>query len=574
MRFDDWDILLFPRDCKVPVKEFKVACHAIHDPEFSNPHGPFGLPTVCGFIPSLAAGTPFQISIHSWSAPTVSQFTRCYSKYGECANFEARVFVDGQLVASASLDRERMSKNGDLEPLRFPSFRQELLRQNHWNPADDFGRIKIVISEGFPRDSLSMPIERVKNVVAFSFQHAPLEILEASGIAWPNPSMWRRIPVATSMTVPSYPSDDTESHAHSPRRKHSRNNAGLTKSSTENVHRIIANRPLRHGQRKSSTQSGSSRSTSGSTSTGTMETINDSDAYFEWLNSMGLGMPDIYRLGEQENFPGIRQMGRKSSNVNVQGHMVDKTSYLGQRFGLQELGDEEERDSFGYLKIPSEALDFETSYSQDMQGTDGDERAKLAFDNDLDYERIGLFLPRIPQDNSLSIDFQNTLTHSLLNQPMPAHMLANNLHTTSIPELRLSREDYIPQKAGPSPSTTSSASASLRDQFEAGKTAQHPHTARKAMLRTASFGSRVRRSTRPDAKQHTSSILSTLESEPVEDLAMENTATHTDDKGAKRRRDSTSTPISAAKSDDNHKRSSPRARLTALLAHSPTADCQ
>lgn len=94
--------------------------------EFSNPHGPFGLPTVCGFIPSLAAGTPFQISIHSWSAPSVSQFTRCYSKYGECANFEARVFVDGQLVAyvddsrylqswlanmyllfsSASLDRE------------------------------------------------------------------------------------------------------------------------------------------------------------------------------------------------------------------------------------------------------------------------------------------------------------------------------------------------------------------------------------------------------------------------------------------------------------------------------------
>lgn len=73
-----------------------------------------------------------------------------------------------------------MSKNGDLEPLRFPSFRQELLRQNHWNPADDFGRIKIVISEGFPRDSLSMPIERVKNVVAFSFQHAPLGNLISS----------------------------------------------------------------------------------------------------------------------------------------------------------------------------------------------------------------------------------------------------------------------------------------------------------------------------------------------------------------------------------------------------------
>lgn len=377
------------------------------------------------------------------------------------------------------------------------------------------------------------------------------------------------------MTVPSYPSDDTESHAHSPRRKHSRTNAaGLTKSSTENVHKIIANRSLRHGQRKTSTQSGSSRSTSGSTSTGTMETINDSDAYFEWLNSMGLGMPDIYRLGEQEIFPEIRQIGRKSSNVNAQGHMVGKTSHLGQRFSLQELGDEEESESFGYLKIPSDALDFEASYGQDMQGRDGEERAKFVFDNDLDFERIGLFLPRNSQENSLSIDFQNNLAHSLLNQPMPAHMLANNLYTNSFPELRLSREDHNPQTAGPPPSTTSSASASMRDQFEAGKTAQHPYTARKAMLRTGSFGSRVRRSTRPDAKQHTSSVLSTLESEPVEELAMENAAAHTDDKGAKRRRDSTLTPISAAKSDDNHKRSSPRARLTALLAHSPTADCQ
>lgn len=66
------------------------------------------------------------------------------------------------------------TKTGELERLRFPHFRRELLFQNHWRPGDDIGRIKIVISEGFPRDSLSAPIERVKNVVAFSFQHAPL----------------------------------------------------------------------------------------------------------------------------------------------------------------------------------------------------------------------------------------------------------------------------------------------------------------------------------------------------------------------------------------------------------------
>lgn len=33
MRYEDWDVLLFPvnEDSKVPIKEFKVACHVVHD---------------------------------------------------------------------------------------------------------------------------------------------------------------------------------------------------------------------------------------------------------------------------------------------------------------------------------------------------------------------------------------------------------------------------------------------------------------------------------------------------------------------------------------------------------------
>ncbi|KAM0258600.1 hypothetical protein ACHAQJ_003771 [Trichoderma viride] len=502
MRFEDWDILLFPRDCKVPVKEFKVACHAIHD-----------------------AGA---------------------------------------------------SKNGDLEPLRFPSFRQELLRQNHWSPADNFGRIKVVISEGFPRDSPSVPIERVKNVVAFSFQHAPLEILEASCIAWPNPSMWRRLPVTTSMAVQAYPSDDTESHAHSPRRKHSRTSANMPTSSTENVHRIITNRSLRNEQRKFNTQSGSSRSTSGSTSTGTMETINDSDAYFEWLNGMGLGMTDMYRFDEQETFPAMAQNGRRSAKIDMQDHISvghGMAPYLSQRFSLQTFRDEDESDHFGCLKMPTEPLNIETSYGQDTQGMDGKKRDMIPLSNDSDYGRTGLFLPRIPQDNLFSIDLTNTLAHSLLNQPMPAHMLANSLHTTPIPELRLPNEDYFHQTAGPSPSTASSASTSLKDHCEVGKAAQKPYTVRNTNSQTGSYGSRVYRSTRPDVKQHISSVLSALESGSIEEQAMGNTAAHSIEKGTKRNRDSASTPVSVAKSDDNQKRPSPRARLTALLAHSPVVDC-
>jgi hypothetical protein len=49
-----------------------------------------------------------------------------------------------------------------------------MLSQQKWNPGDDMGRIKVILSEGFPRESVTMPVQRVKNIVAFSFQHAPL----------------------------------------------------------------------------------------------------------------------------------------------------------------------------------------------------------------------------------------------------------------------------------------------------------------------------------------------------------------------------------------------------------------
>lgn len=237
MRYDDWDVILFPtgRDAKIPFKEFKVACHAIPDVELSHIHGSAGMsvmmPVMTCFVPSLPAGSSFQISLHCWRNPEISQFTRTYSKHMELVKYEARILLDGRLVASTVLDRKvngphlitstfEFTKTGELERLKFPHFRRELMFQSHWNPADDIGRIKVVISEGFPRDSLSVPIERVKNVVAFSFQHAPLEILEANGIAWPNPSMWRRPSANPSMPVPTYQTNDgADLHSHSPRRK-------------------------------------------------------------------------------------------------------------------------------------------------------------------------------------------------------------------------------------------------------------------------------------------------------------------------------------------------------------------
>lgn len=80
---------------------------------------------------------------------------------------------------------------GQFEPLKFPVFHQELLSQSYWSPIDNLGRLRVVISEGFTRENGNQ-FERVKNVISFSFQHAPLDLLEKSSIAWPNASMWQQ----------------------------------------------------------------------------------------------------------------------------------------------------------------------------------------------------------------------------------------------------------------------------------------------------------------------------------------------------------------------------------------------
>ncbi|KAK8019961.1 hypothetical protein PG990_005099 [Apiospora arundinis] len=215
MRYEDWDLLIFPQDSKIPLQEFKTQCHVVHDPEFAFTSGSYGLPTLTCFVPGLTGGTPFNISLHNWRKPEISQYTRSYSQHLDIVKWEARVIIDGRLVASSSftqgvtwpqlLSRSfEFTKNGELLPLKFPHFREELLQQNYWSPSDELGRIKIILSEGFPRDSLTVPVERVKNLITFSFQHAPMDILESSGIAWPNPRMWYRSPIQNqSMPVPT-----------------------------------------------------------------------------------------------------------------------------------------------------------------------------------------------------------------------------------------------------------------------------------------------------------------------------------------------------------------------------------
>jgi hypothetical protein len=101
MRYDNWDVILFPKgqNSSVPLKEFKVACHVVPDIELSHTHGSLGLPIMTCFIPCLQAGMPFRISIHSWCRPGVSQFTRAYGRHVDLVKLEARILIDGRMVA-------------------------------------------------------------------------------------------------------------------------------------------------------------------------------------------------------------------------------------------------------------------------------------------------------------------------------------------------------------------------------------------------------------------------------------------------------------------------------------------
>ncbi|KAL2017191.1 hypothetical protein VTK56DRAFT_2511 [Thermocarpiscus australiensis] len=417
MRYDDWDVILFPsgRDSRIPFKEFKVACHVVRDHEVPAYHGPYGLPVMTCFVPSLPAGTPFQISIHCWRQPEISKFTSSWQR-NEHVKFEARIMLDGRLVASTILDREvngphlvtstfEFTKNGELERLRFPHFRRELLYQNHWNPGDDIGRIKIIITEGFPRDSLSVPIERVKNVVAFSFQHAPLEILESNGIAWPNPSMWRRPP---AMPVPTYhPADGAESHTHSPRRKsvlsrNARSQGFPAPASANGIFHTQASVGLVSNQPFQMPYLGVSNKESGPPLS-YPDPFAESAAYLEWVTSM-TSTQSTDSIGARTFWPTNTHNASRQTNSDttmsdyIPSHASDP---------MQLSGGSLEDDPM-CLKVPTNTPTAGTS--DDLQGAQ--------------YQ-----LPtHVP---TLHPEFAASLTQSLLSQPPPLPILAHNLSLPS-----------------------------------------------------------------------------------------------------------------------------------------------
>lgn len=114
MRYETWDVLLFPEGSRVPIQEFKTQCFVTKDtespylqsPDFIGPNAYLRcqgasrqIPILTTFIPSLARGTAFRISIHNWDKPKPSRLIESMMQPDDVLLYEARVFVDGECVA-------------------------------------------------------------------------------------------------------------------------------------------------------------------------------------------------------------------------------------------------------------------------------------------------------------------------------------------------------------------------------------------------------------------------------------------------------------------------------------------
>jgi hypothetical protein len=116
MRYQNWDVLLFPDLSKIPFQEFKTSCSVIQDPgewqsstlrflaltRYKESHtlqtNPLLLPTVTSFVPGLATGAAFRVSIHCWQNPEISRYIQNLKKPSDSIVFEARLFIDGRIA--------------------------------------------------------------------------------------------------------------------------------------------------------------------------------------------------------------------------------------------------------------------------------------------------------------------------------------------------------------------------------------------------------------------------------------------------------------------------------------------
>ncbi|OCK95300.1 uncharacterized protein K441DRAFT_556078 [Cenococcum geophilum 1.58] len=206
MRYEYWDVILFPAESHIPIQEFRTACYV------SQAQDGRRLPILTCFVRSLSPLSPFRISVHSWTKPTPSSYVESKRKPEQRVVYTIRVIIDGFRILhnyfekNTSWPQQIRTKPtfGFLDSairgssLLFPAFNPSVLSQSSWDAQESNGRIKVIVAEELISESTSGIAKSgaTNDLICFSFQHAP------KGMAPPSPPS----------PFPHQPSTNTPTH--------------------------------------------------------------------------------------------------------------------------------------------------------------------------------------------------------------------------------------------------------------------------------------------------------------------------------------------------------------------------
>ncbi|OCL07452.1 hypothetical protein AOQ84DRAFT_377672, partial [Glonium stellatum] len=190
MRYEYWDIILFPAEYHIPTQEFKTACYVDQDQDGCK------LPTVTCFVPSLSPSSPYRISVHSWTKPTPSLHIESKRKPDQRVIYTIRAVVDGFRIFHNYFERntswpqqishENQYDYEDTKPafnfldvrgpaFRFPTSHPSMLSQSSRAAQESNGRIKVTVTEELASETAAGAVlgGATNDPVCFAFQHAP-----------------------------------------------------------------------------------------------------------------------------------------------------------------------------------------------------------------------------------------------------------------------------------------------------------------------------------------------------------------------------------------------------------------
>lgn len=249
--------------------------------------------------------------------------------------------------------------------------------------------------------------------------------------------MWQRTPYTASMPVPAYASEEPESHAHSPRRRSGfppyMQGVMTTNSPSTHTKQLMQPSFNNFGYSGIDEQFGNANSTS----------------YLDWL-SKEVEMEDVSRLSFKNATE--RQTRKSNTDTSMPDYPPQASGQASarpdQQFSMATFQAQPEDDSFlGHTKVPTNTPTARGSVAYSSDGKD------MSF--------ASLF-----QQNPSSIppDLANSLTNSLLNQPMPSLSHHHSSFYPHAPEVKSRKEVRLSQDANASQPAPASTAPGLENQ--------------------------------------------------------------------------------------------------------------